>query len=218
MTWRSLSLQVSGSTYEWSDGTTFDYKATISDSEDNSISDKQEPSCVFITPAGAWVRTSCNTLINGAICYTTTITTTSQSKTLMCSLFLFHHVAKGKWLMQRIVPFFKRDASTCEFVFGVASTIANLCFLCCYESGARLQAAPEANHCPQSNGMSKWVQHQDHCYAFNMSFYNYTVYSMEQAKDICQSMGEMSFVVWRVIISIEATVVYICLLFFSPSS
>uniref|UniRef100_A0A8C9ZYT7 Lymphocyte antigen 75 n=1 Tax=Sander lucioperca TaxID=283035 RepID=A0A8C9ZYT7_SANLU len=122
--WIGLSNQdVSDSAFEWSDGTRLDYKATISDSLEGASSDKQEASCVFVTPAGAWVRTSCNTLVDGAICYTT--------------------------------------------------------------------FSKMTNHCPQSNGVSMWVQHQDHCYAFDMGFYNYSVYSMEKARSICQSMGEL---------------------------
>nr|XP_046247270.1 lymphocyte antigen 75 [Scatophagus argus] len=130
--WIGLSNQdVSGSDYEWSDGTRLDYKGANFDSQ--VVSGKQEPSCVTVTPAGVWRRSNCNEIADGAICYTTNITTASQR--------------------------------------------------------ARLQAAPEANHCPQSNGKSRWVQHQDHCYAFSMSLYNYTVYTMEEAKSICQSMG-----------------------------
>ncbi|MEQ2190343.1 hypothetical protein XENOCAPTIV_015442, partial [Xenoophorus captivus] len=53
---------------------------------------------------------------------------------------------------------------------------------------AKLQTASETNHCPQSAGTSQWVQHQNHCYLFNGSFYNYSVYSMEQAKAICQEL------------------------------
>uniref|UniRef100_A0A671XS10 Lymphocyte antigen 75 n=1 Tax=Sparus aurata TaxID=8175 RepID=A0A671XS10_SPAAU len=120
--WIGLSKQDLSSADEWSDGTRYDFTASFSDSKERSSSDKLEPTCVFVTPAGNWVRTNCSDLVEGAICYTTNISTTSQ----------------------------------------------------------------QASHCPQSNGMSQWVQHQDHCYAFNMSFYNYTVYNMEQAKSICQ--------------------------------
>lgn len=70
-------VQVSGSAYEWSDGTKFDYHPTISDSQDTP-----KTNCVYINPAGDWKRTSCNAMIDGAICYTTNITSSSQSETL----------------------------------------------------------------------------------------------------------------------------------------
>uniref|UniRef100_A0A1A7YTD8 Lymphocyte antigen 75 n=1 Tax=Iconisemion striatum TaxID=60296 RepID=A0A1A7YTD8_9TELE len=54
---------------------------------------------------------------------------------------------------------------------------------------AKLKAAPAANHCPESSdGASKWVQYEDHCYLFDMSFYNYSVYEMEAAKNICNEL------------------------------
>ena len=56
--------------------------------------------------------------------------------------------------------------------------------------GAAQQLPPTTTNCPESQGLSRWVEFQDHCYAFDMTFYNYSVYSMEQAKDICLSLGE----------------------------
>lgn len=70
-----MQHRVSG--YEWSDGTKFDYYPTISDEGD-------VPACVFIDPTGNWMDIGCDTKLEGAICYTTNITTSSQSKTPTC--------------------------------------------------------------------------------------------------------------------------------------
>lgn len=76
-------MQVTGTNYEWSDGTRFDYQTTISESEKTTSSDKPEAGCVLVTPAGLWVKSSCRTVAEGAICYTTNISSASQSKTLI---------------------------------------------------------------------------------------------------------------------------------------
>ncbi|XP_061133467.1 lymphocyte antigen 75 [Syngnathus typhle] len=132
--WIGLSNQEEeGESWKWSDGTSYQYKADISESVDGaSQGERDVGSCVFVTPSGAWVRSSCYSLQDGAICYSTNISSPFQR--------------------------------------------------------AKLQASVQVNDCPQSNGTSKWVQRNDRCYAFDMSFYNYSVYDMQQAKSICQSM------------------------------
>lgn len=70
--------QVSDSAFEWSDGTKFKYNYNIIESLTDFSS--SEPSCVHMNPAGEWVKTLCDTLQEGAICYTTNTTTSSQSE------------------------------------------------------------------------------------------------------------------------------------------
>ncbi|KAM6943570.1 lymphocyte antigen 75 [Xenentodon cancila] len=130
--WIGLSNHSSDSAPEWSDGTKFNYTPNISDPRVSSSSEPLEPSCVFVNSSGAWVRTNCTAVKEGAICYTTNITNAYQR--------------------------------------------------------AKATQTVESNECPQSGGAAKWVQHQDHCYAFDMSFYNYSVYNMEQARAICQKL------------------------------
>ncbi|XP_046886441.1 lymphocyte antigen 75 [Hypomesus transpacificus] len=122
--WIGLSSQdAQGSVYEWSDGTKNDYQRLSPGLQ----------GCVLVTPSGAWDRKNCHVIVDGAICYNTTISTPFQRAT------------------QQLPP-----------------TITN---------------------CPESQGQARWVEFQDHCYAFDMTFYNYSVYSMEQAKDICLGLG-----------------------------
>lgn len=73
-----FSMQDRISDYEWSDGTSFTYSATISE-KTNSATGDQHSRCVFVTPTGAWVKTDCTAVLDGALCYTTNITTASQS-------------------------------------------------------------------------------------------------------------------------------------------
>ncbi|XP_015226780.1 PREDICTED: lymphocyte antigen 75-like [Cyprinodon variegatus] len=128
--WVGLSNQdVIGSAYEWSDGTKFQNILKLTESK--TYFSSNQTNCVIINPSGDWVKTSCVSLQDGAICYTTNITT----------------------------PYQRAKLTTLE-----------------------------TNHCPQSNGSSKWVQHQDHCYLFDGSFYNFSVYNIEQAKSICQKL------------------------------
>lgn len=55
--------------------------------------------------------------------------------------------------------------------------------------------------CPQISGTLQWIQYKDHCYAFDMAFYNFSVYNVEDAKKVCQklSMFRLSVILQLVI-------------------
>lgn len=132
--WIGLSSQdASGSNFEWSDGTELNYIPTITELKSSPGTILPGAHCIYVTPYGTWVKSSCSTAMEGAVCYTTNITTSFQR--------------------------------------------------------AKLEASPVFNRCPRTDEGSMWVQHEGHCYAFDMSFYNYSVFSMDQAKNICDSLN-----------------------------
>ncbi|XP_056464674.1 lymphocyte antigen 75 [Gadus chalcogrammus] len=52
---------------------------------------------------------------------------------------------------------------------------------------ARLKSPALATNCPHTT--SKWLEFQDHCYAFNMTIYNSSVYNMADATSVCVGLG-----------------------------
>ncbi|XP_062972567.1 lymphocyte antigen 75 [Elgaria multicarinata webbii] len=46
-----------------------------------------------------------------------------------------------------------------------------------------------ATKCPRrTGGSSQWIQYKDHCYAFDMEFYNFSAYSVDTAKEVCKKL------------------------------
>uniref|UniRef100_A0A8C3J8B3 Lymphocyte antigen 75 n=1 Tax=Calidris pygmaea TaxID=425635 RepID=A0A8C3J8B3_9CHAR len=63
----------------------------------------------------------------------------------------------------------------------------------CYSPPNKRQLQPKqasrAAGCPQISGTLQWIQYKDHCYAFDMAFYNFSVYNVEDAKKVCQKLS-----------------------------
>ncbi|KAM9235960.1 lymphocyte antigen 75 [Leptosomus discolor] len=63
----------------------------------------------------------------------------------------------------------------------------------CYSPPNKRQLQPKqvsrAPGCPQISGTLQWIQYKDHCYAFDMAFYNFSVYNVEDAKKVCQKLN-----------------------------
>lgn len=65
----------------------------------------------------------------------------------------------------------------------------NINFLIFAERKLETKQASRASGCPQSSDSLQWEQYRDHCYAFDMAFYNFSVYNVEEAKRICQKLS-----------------------------
>uniref|UniRef100_A0A672SJI7 Lymphocyte antigen 75 n=1 Tax=Sinocyclocheilus grahami TaxID=75366 RepID=A0A672SJI7_SINGR len=51
-------------------------------------------------------------------------------------------------------------------------------------------SSQSSSSCPKNDDHFSWVLFKDHCYAFNM--YNYSVFTMESAKNMCQNLDSSS--------------------------
>lgn len=66
----------------------------------------------------------------------------------------------------------------------------------CYnstEKRASPQKALESRQCPKTDGVAQWVEYDGNCYAFDMTFYNYSVYSLNDAKTICEKLDSSAY-------------------------
>lgn len=65
----------------------------------------------------------------------------------------------------------------------------NVNFFVFAERQLQRKQVSRAPGCPQIGGTLQWIQYKDHCYAFDMAFYNFSVYNVEDAKKVCQKLS-----------------------------
>ncbi|XP_023695795.2 lymphocyte antigen 75-like [Paramormyrops kingsleyae] len=62
----------------------------------------------------------------------------------------------------------------------------------CYNASAHWlsqRSAEAGTGCPQSVGPSEWVQYEEYCYMFDMAFFNYSIFTMQDARAACKQLG-----------------------------
>uniref|UniRef100_A0A669PTN9 Lymphocyte antigen 75 n=1 Tax=Phasianus colchicus TaxID=9054 RepID=A0A669PTN9_PHACC len=59
----------------------------------------------------------------------------------------------------------------------------------CYKRQSEQNQVSQASGCSQLSGELPWIQYKDHCYAFDMAFYNFSVYNIEDAKKVCKKLS-----------------------------
>ncbi|XP_078259962.1 lymphocyte antigen 75 isoform X1 [Rhinoraja longicauda] len=63
-----------------------------------------------------------------------------------------------------------------------------ICYVSQNEEKSSTQPEKTSMSCPQKNGKSPWIRFKDNCYAFDMGLYNWSVFTMEETKSICQHL------------------------------
>ncbi|XP_053263883.1 lymphocyte antigen 75 isoform X3 [Podarcis raffonei] len=61
----------------------------------------------------------------------------------------------------------------------------------CYYPSNKVQSKQAENptYCPKTTGSaSQWIQYKQHCYAFDLAFYNFSIYNWKEAKEVCKKL------------------------------
>uniref|UniRef100_A0AAY5E854 Lymphocyte antigen 75 n=1 Tax=Electrophorus electricus TaxID=8005 RepID=A0AAY5E854_ELEEL len=62
----------------------------------------------------------------------------------------------------------------------------------CYRTISNLKTSTRfSSNCPMSDGQASWLQYEAHCYAIDMTLYNYSIYTMEDARRVCEKLGTL---------------------------
>uniref|UniRef100_A0A8D0EGD9 Lymphocyte antigen 75 n=1 Tax=Salvator merianae TaxID=96440 RepID=A0A8D0EGD9_SALMN len=110
----------SDSSFEWSDGSEFDYKPW---EYENSHS---PGNCFFLDTKGSWNRLYCTHHVDGAICRNSSKMKSKQTQS--------------------------------------------------------------SSSCPKTDGSAQWIHYKDHCYAFDMVFFNFSIYTGDSARKVCKNL------------------------------
>uniref|UniRef100_A0A4W4G221 Lymphocyte antigen 75 n=1 Tax=Electrophorus electricus TaxID=8005 RepID=A0A4W4G221_ELEEL len=61
----------------------------------------------------------------------------------------------------------------------------------CYRTINLKTSTRFSSNCPMSDGQASWLQYEAHCYAIDMTLYNYSIYTMEDARRVCEKLGTL---------------------------
>ncbi|KAL8183355.1 UNVERIFIED_CONTAM: hypothetical protein K2H54_037991 [Gekko kuhli] len=66
----------------------------------------------------------------------------------------------------------------------------------CYSPSKEIQSKQieDFTTCPKTTSRSsQWILYNDYCYAFDVKFYNFSIYTAEEAEKVCQKLGMFQF-------------------------
>ncbi|XP_051884144.1 lymphocyte antigen 75 [Pristis pectinata] len=92
-----------------------------------------------------------------------------------------HLNSKGNCVYMDTKGFWNR--TSCNIVSDGA-----ICYVSQNEDTSPNQQGKSSKFCPQKDGKSPWIRFKDHCYAFDMGLYNWSVFTMEETKSVCQEL------------------------------
>ncbi|XP_059822448.1 lymphocyte antigen 75 [Hypanus sabinus] len=63
-----------------------------------------------------------------------------------------------------------------------------ICYVSQNEATSSNDQEGSSMFCPKKDGQSSWIRYKDHCYAFDMGLYNWSVFTIDETKSVCHEL------------------------------